>query len=91
MNAVKDIANKILMSLGEPFLSGHESGLLPTDPDNLKGIYEALFTIMQERKSPQASMDKLKAKALLDGITIPPKDALKKYGSNVLLGFGVDE
>lgn len=90
MNTVKDIANKILMSLGEPFLSGIESGLLPTDPNNLKGIYESLFKIMQDRKSPQASMDKLKAKALLDNIIIPEKDALKKYGSNVLLGFGVD-
>lgn len=87
---VENITNKILMSLGEPFLAKDELKYLPSDPDNLKDIYESLFVIMQERKSPQASMDKLKAKAYLEGIIIPKNVSEKRWGSNILLGFGVD-
>lgn len=85
-----NIANKILLSVGEPFLSAPEEALLPQDEKNLEAIFNVLFKIMQDRKSPQASLDRLKAKALLDNVEITPETAKKKWGSNIALGFGVD-
>lgn len=90
MSSATDTANKIFLSLGEPFLSQREAGKLPSMATDLQTIYEALMEILQERKSPQSIMDRLKAKALLDDIHLSEEKSKKIYGSNILLGFGVD-
>lgn len=87
---VLDIANKILLSLGVAFLDSEEETALPTDPDNVTGIYDTLFVILQERKAPQSVFDKLTAKAVLDNVEITKPVPKKEFGSNILLGFGVD-
>lgn len=90
MNSAINIANKILMYIGEAFLSDAEISKIPSSGDNLKDIYIALMAILNDRKAPQASLTKLQAKALLEGIELTDKESKKDYGSNILLGFGVD-
>lgn len=90
MNTAINIANKILMYIGEAFLSDAEISKLPSSGEDLKAIYLALINILNERNVPQASLNKLQAKALLDGVELSTDESKKDYGSNILLGFGVD-
>lgn len=87
---VLDIANKILMSVGAPFLVEVEYKFLPKDTSDLQGIYVGLFRILKRRKAPQTILDKLEAKAILADISITKEQATKRFGSNIILGFGVD-
>lgn len=88
--AVEDIANKILMQLGVAFLDDEEKLALPKDPDNLTGIYDTLFVILQERKAPESVFKKLEAMGLIEHVELTQPVPQKKFGSNILLGFGVD-
>lgn len=88
---VLNITNKILLSIGEPFLNKKEESGFPTDPTNIEGIYQSIFLVIQNRKSPQIVFDKLVGKALLEHVDLQKPIPAKKYGSNILLGFGVDE
>lgn len=87
---VKNYANKVLLSIGEPFISSSEEDMLPASLDDLKEVFIALFNILQDRHATQDVLNKLKAKALLEHISLEDGIEKKKYSSNILLGFGVD-
>lgn len=87
---VLNYANKILLSIGEPFLTEGESVGSPTTLDDLSILYTYLFSIMQTRLSTQDSFDRLKARAVLDYVTLSETVTTKEESSNILLGFGVD-
>lgn len=74
------------MAIGESFLSDSERGLIPDD--GLDNLYKALVEILNDRKVSTVVFDKLKAKALLDGVNLT--ESKKQYGSNIVIGFGVD-
>ena len=87
---VLNYCNRIFMSIGEPFLSSREQGDLPDTLDDKTEVFEALFQILQDREVPQGTFDRLKAKAELEYVKLKDeKTSKKKYGSNILLGFGV--
>ena len=87
---VLNYANKIFMSIGEPFLSSEEQEYLPDSLEDKEAVFEALFTILQEREVPQGTFDRLKAKAELEYVELKsPETSKKKFSSNILLGFGV--
>lgn len=83
---MENTANKILMAIGESFLSDSERALIPDD--GLDNLYKALVEILNDRKVSTVVFDKLKAKALLDGVNLT--ESKKQYGSNIVIGFGVD-
>lgn len=87
---VLNYANRIFMSIGEPFLSSTEQDDLPDSLDDKTEVFEALFHILQDREAPQGTFDRLKAKAELEYVELKkPETSKKKYDSNILLGFGV--
>jgi hypothetical protein len=87
---VLNYANRIFMSIGEPFLSSTEQDDLPDSLDDKTEVFEALFHILQDREVPQGTFDRLKAKAELEYVELKnPETSKKKYDSNILLGFGV--
>lgn len=90
MDDVTAIANKVLFTIGEPFLSVTEIEKLPSNTEKMDEIYKSLTEILQNRKVPQDVLTRLQAKALLDGIVLSDTEIKKHYGSNILLGFGVD-
>ena len=87
---VLNYSNKIMMSIGETFLTAPEQTILPGDISNKQSIFEALFKILQDRKVNQTSFDRLKAKAMLENVGLPDNIEKKVYSSNIALGFGVD-